>query len=138
MKVRKKMSILRESKGISQAEMAEQLDVDVNTYARIERGETNVLHPKLSKIAELLNVDILDLLADDRNVYLVSESNYNSISSNSCVIGSSAEIGFEIQKLQMAITHKDETISHKDEIIEFQKREIARLEEIIALMKATK
>ncbi len=128
------MSILRESKGISQADMAEQLDVDVNTYARIERGETNVLHPKLSKIAELLNVDILDLLADDKNVYLVSESNNNS---TSCVIGSSAEIAFEIQKSQMAIAHKDETINHKDEIIDFQKREIERLEEIIALMKAT-
>ena len=51
------MSILRELKGISQAEMAEQLDVDVNTYARIERGETNVLHPKLLKIAELLNAN---------------------------------------------------------------------------------
>ena len=57
MKVRRKMSILRELKGISQAEMAEQLDVDVNTYARIERGETNVLHPKLLKIAELLNAN---------------------------------------------------------------------------------
>ena len=105
--------------------MAEQLDVDVNTYARIERGETNVLHPKLSKIAEVLNIDILELLADDRNVYLVSESNYNS---TSCVIGSSAEIGFEIQKLKSEV-------KYQSEIMELQKREIVRLEEIIALMK---
>jgi transcriptional regulator with XRE-family HTH domain len=127
MKVRRKMSILRESKGISQAEMAEQLDVDVNTYARIERGETHVLHPKLSKIAELLNVDVLDLLADDKNVYLVSESNNNS---TSCVIGSSSEIAFEIQKLKSEV-------KFQQEIIELQKRDIARLEEIVALMKAT-
>ncbi len=119
------MSILRESKGISQAEMAEKLDVDVNTYARIERGETNVLHPKLSKIAEFLNVDVLDLLADDKNVYLVSESNNNS---TSCVIGSSAEIGFEIQKLKSEV-------KFQQEIMELQKRDIARLEEIVALMK---
>lgn len=119
------MSILRESKGISQAEMAEQLDVDVNTYARIERGETNVLHPKLSKIAELLNVDVLGLLADDRNVYLVSESNNNN---TSCVIGSSAEIAFEIQKLKSEV-------KLQQKIIELQKRDIAHLEEIVALMK---
>lgn len=119
------MSILRESKGISQAEIAEQLDVDVNTYARIERGETHVLHPKLSKIAELLNVDVLDLLADDKNVYLVSESNNNN---TSCVIGSSAEIAFEIQKLKSEV-------KFQQEIIELQKRDIARLEEIVALMK---
>jgi transcriptional regulator with XRE-family HTH domain len=127
MKVRRKMSILREElKGVSQAEMAEQLDVDVNTYARIERGETNVLHPKLSKIAELLNVDVLDLLADDKNVYLVSESNTNCSHFN--VIGSSSEIGFEIQKLKSEV-------KYQSEIMELQKREISRLEEIIALMK---
>ena len=125
MKVRGKMSILRESKGISQAEMAEQLDVDVNTYARIERGETHVLHPKLSKIADLLSVDILDLLADDKNVYLVSESNNNN---TSCVIGSSAEIAFEIQKLKSEV-------KLQQKIIELQKRDIAHLEEIVALMK---
>lgn len=125
MKVRGKMSILRESKGISQAEMAEQLDVDVNTYARIERGETHVLHPKLSKIADLLSVDILDLLADDKNVYLVSESNNNH---TSCVIGSSAEIAFEIQKLKSEV-------KLQQKIIELQKRDIAHLEEIVALMK---
>ncbi len=119
------MSILRESKGISQAEMAEQLDVDVNTYARIERGETHVLHPKLSKIADLLSVDILDLLADDKNVYLVSESNNNH---TSCVIGSSAEIAFEIQKLKSEV-------KLQQKIIELQKRDIAHLEEIVALMK---
>ena len=125
MKIRRKMSILRESKGISQAEIAEQLDVDVNTYARIERGETNVLHPKLSKIAELLNVDVLDLLADDKNVYLVSENNNNN---TSCVIGSSAEIAFEIQKLKSEV-------KLQQKIIELQKRDIAHLEEIVALMK---
>ncbi len=125
MKVRRKMSILRESQGISQAEMAEQLDVDVNTYARIERGETHVLHPKLSKIADLLSVDILDLLADDKNVYLVSESNNNN---TSCVIGSSAEIAFEIQKLKSEV-------KLQQKIIELQKRDIAHLEEIVALMK---
>jgi transcriptional regulator with XRE-family HTH domain len=126
MKVRRKMSILRESKGISQAEMAEQLDVDVNTYARIERGETNVFHPKLSKIAELLSVDVLELLADDKNVYLVSESNTNCSYFN--VIGSSTEIAFEMQKLKSEV-------KFQQEIIELQKRDIARLEEIITLMK---
>ncbi len=131
MEIKRKMNVLRDLKGLSQAEMAEKLDVDVNTYARIERGETHVLHPKLLKIAELLNVDVLDLLADDKNVYLISDN-----SNHGCnVIGSSAEIAFEIQKLQMAITHKDEKLNHKNEIIDFQKREIARLEEIIALMK---
>lgn len=126
MKVRRKMSILRESKGISQSEMAEKLSVDVNTYARIERGETNILHPKLSKIAELLNVDVLDLLANDRNVYLVSEN--SSHSNNYNVIGSSTEIAFEIQKLQMQL-------SHKDELIEQLRNKNKFLKDMLELMK---
>jgi len=131
MEIRRKMSVLRDLKGLSQAEMAEKLDVDINTYARIERGQTHVLHPKLSKIAELLNVDVLDLLADDKNVYLISDN-----SNHGCnVIGSSTEIAFEIQKLQMAIAHKDETINHKDEIIEQLRNENNLLKEMVALIK---
>ncbi|MDD2865093.1 MAG: hypothetical protein PHC99_10305 [Methylococcales bacterium] len=63
-------------------------------------------------------------MSEGRHVYLTNDN-----SSQACnVIGSTTEIAFEIQKLQMQLSHKDETI-------EFQKREIARLEEIIELMK---
>jgi hypothetical protein len=61
-------------------------------------------------------------MSEGKHVYLITDN-----SNHGCnVIGSTTE--FEIQKLQMQLSHKDETI-------EFQKREIARLEEIIELMK---
>ena len=100
--------------------------MSMNGYSKIERGETNSHIPKLEQIAKVFGVDLFELISfGEKNVYLITDN-----SNHGCnVIGSSAEIGFEIQKLQM-------TVSHKDEIIDFQKREIARLKEIIALMKA--
>ncbi len=66
---------------------------------------------------------MLDLLTlDDRNVYLGNGDNWLNVTVQD------QKSAFEIQKLQIQL-------SHKDEIIDFQKREIARLEEMIALMK---
>ena len=79
---------------------------------------------KLQQIAQELDVDLLELISEGRHVYLI-----NGDSNQACnVIGSSAEIAFEIQKL-----HSD--LEHKNDIIELQKRDILRLEEIIILMK---
>ena len=115
---------MRESKNLSQEEMAEKLNMSVNGYSKIERGETNSHIPKLEQIAKVFDVHLFELMANDRNVYLISDNGNNWCN----VIGSSAEIAFEIQKLQM-------TASHKDEIIDFQKREIKHLEVIIELLK---
>ncbi len=124
MKIHEKIRSMRESKNLSQEEMAEKLNMSVNGYSKIERGETNSHIPKLEQIAKVFDVHLFELMANDRNVYLISDNGNNWCN----VIGSSAEIAFEIQKLQM-------TVSHKDEVIDFQKREIGRLEEIIELMK---
>jgi len=130
MKVSEKIRSIRKSKDWTQEDMAEKLNMSVNAYAKIERGETNTLNPKLEKIAQALGVELLELLSLDKNIYLANDNwNHN-------IIGSSSEIAVEMQKLQIQLAHKDETLAHKDEIIDFQKREIARLEEIIALMKA--
>ena len=132
MKVTEKIRTMRKAKNWTQEEMAEKLNMCVNAYAKIERGETNALNPKLEKIAQLFGVDLLELISVDKNVYFANDNWSNNI------IGASNETVFEIQKLQMTIQHKDEIINHKDEMLEFQKREIARLEEIINLMKIEK
>ena len=126
MKVYEKIKLMREAKDWSQEEMATKLNMSVNGYSKIERGETNTTISKLEQISNALGVDLLELISfGDKNVYLISDN-----SNNGCnVIGSPAEIGFEIQKLQMSL-------QHKDDVIACQKREIARLEEMIALLKS--
>jgi len=125
MKIHEKIRSMRESNEWSQEEMADKLNMSVNGYSKIERGETKSYIPKLEQIAKVFDVHLFELMADDRNVYLISDNGNNWCN----VIGSSTEIAFEIQKLQMQLSHKDETI-------EFQKRDIARLEEIITLFKS--
>lgn len=121
-KISEKIRSIRRSKDWTQEEMAEKLNMRVDAYAKIEHGETNTSNSKLEKIAQVLGVELLDLFSLEKNIYFANDNWSNNI------IGSSTEIAFEIQKMQIQL-------SHKDEIIEFQKREIARLEEMIALMK---
>lgn len=124
MKVHEKIRLMRESGNLTQEEMATKLNMSVNGYSKIERGETKAHIAKLEQIASVLELDLLELISDEKNVYLINDN-----SNNACnVIGSSAEIASEIQRLQM-------TISHKDEIINHQKRQIMQLEEIITLIK---
>ena len=127
-KITEKIRFMRKSKNWTQEEMAEKLNMCVNAYAKIERGETNALNPKLEKIAQAFGIETLDLLtSQDKNVYLG-----NGDDNHSCnVIGASNEIAFEIQKLQMQLSHKDETI-------EQLRNENNLLKEMIELMKASK
>lgn len=125
MKVQEKIRSMRESKNWSQEEMATKLNMSVNGYSKIERGETNPHFSKLKQIAQELEIDILELMSEGRNVYLISDNGNNHCCN---VIGSSSEIAFEIQKLQM-------TVSHKDETIEQLRTEIELLKEVIELMK---
>ncbi len=125
MKIHEKIRSMRESSNWSQEEMAEKLNMSVNGYSKIERGETKSYIPKLEQIAKVFDVHLFELMTNDRNVYLISD-NGNNHGFN--VIGSSAEIAFEIQKLQM-------TISHKDETIEQLRNENKLLKDVIELMK---
>lgn len=54
-----KLSEAREKANLTQAEVAKRTGMDVNYYARIERGEINTSYKKLHKIAEVLKVNIL-------------------------------------------------------------------------------
>ncbi len=121
-KVTEKIRSMRKSRNWTQEEMAEKLNMCVNSYAKIERGETNALNPKLGKIAQLLGVELLELISVDKTVYFANDNWSNNI------IGSSPEIAFEIQKLQMQLSHKDETI-------EQLRNENKLLKEMIGLMK---
>jgi transcriptional regulator with XRE-family HTH domain len=124
MEVHEKIRYLRESKNWSQEEMAEKLNMSPSGYSKIERGETKAAIPKLIKIAEMLEVDLIELIPlDGKNVYL-----NNNYSNNGCHFNGSAELAFEIQKLQLHLELKGKELA-------LQQREIENLKEIIALLK---
>ncbi|MDP3840911.1 MAG: helix-turn-helix transcriptional regulator, partial [Methylococcales bacterium] len=132
MKVHEKIRFIRESKNWSQEEMAEKLKMSVNGYSKIERGETKSFNPKLEQIAEILDVDLMELMpVAGRHICLISGDNTNNGDGHNINFGSSMELAFEIQKLQLINTHKDETIGHL-------KQDIARLTEMLELHKQAK
>ncbi|MDD2723255.1 MAG: helix-turn-helix transcriptional regulator [Methylovulum sp.] len=128
MKIQEKLRFMREARNWSQEEMAMKLNMSTNGYAKIERGETKASIPKLEQISEILDMDLMELLSfgEKQVVCLIGDSN-NGFN----VMGSSKELAAEIQNLQLVI-------SHKEEVIGYQKREIAYLQEMLAMLKAEK
>jgi transcriptional regulator with XRE-family HTH domain len=117
MKVHEKIRFMRQSKNWSQDEMAEKLAMSVNGYAKIEQGKTDTHFSKLEQIAEIFNMDVVELLTlGEKNViFLIGD---NNIGDNSVgvlqIISSSKELTFEIQKLQLLLEHKNELLGQKD------------------------
>lgn len=124
MEVYEKIRFLRESKNWSQDEMAEKLNMSLSGYSKIERGDTKISIPKLKKIAEVLGIELIELmfLGEKHIAFLVGDSN------SGCNIIGSTELAFELQKQQLIIELKDKELAMKD-------RENDNLREIIALLK---
>ncbi len=70
---------MRQSKGWSQEDMADKLNLSVNGYANIERGETDVQISRLEKIADTLGIELLELFNfAERNVFYWAGDNNNN------------------------------------------------------------
>lgn len=57
----------RKSLGMTQEEVAFELDISITAYAKIERGETNVGFLRLAQIAELFKTPITKLVSSKEN-----------------------------------------------------------------------
>lgn len=61
-KMMNKIQYFRELRNLTQEQMADKLNIAVSTYGKIERGETNLVHKQLRKIADILEVELHQLL----------------------------------------------------------------------------
>ncbi|MBK0397195.1 helix-turn-helix domain-containing protein [Kingella bonacorsii] len=119
MEVHDKIRVMREINQWSQEEMAEKLAMSANGYAKIERGQTNISIDKLKQIAQIFNIDMVDLITNQDKTFFFSigDNNVNSHNLNS------------MDKFQLLLDAKDELLKQKD-------KEIEALKEIIALLKS--
>lgn len=125
MKVHEKIRSLREAKNWSQEDMAAKLNMSVNGYSKIERGETKTYIPKLEQIAEIFEVDLIELIPiDGKNIYL-----FNNNGDGCHIFNSESQLIFENEKLHLEL-------KYKTEIIEQQKQQIADLKDYIELLKS--
>lgn len=59
---------LRRKKGYSQEYMANCMDISLNSYRKIERGDTSLISPRLTVIANILEVSCDELILDAEQI----------------------------------------------------------------------
>lgn len=131
MNVNEKIRTIREIRNWSQEDMAEKMNMSKNGYAKIERGETKLNLHKLEQIANIFNIDALELIKnDDKNVLFFMNDH------NTDYYGSNENLTSEIAQLKLTISHKDELLKQRDLVIELKNSEISALKDIISLLKS--
>lgn len=65
MEIHERIRVLREAKGLSQSDMANSLDIATQNYWKIEKGKTELTVSRLSQIAEILEVSVIELLTGE-------------------------------------------------------------------------
>ncbi|WP_251371110.1 helix-turn-helix domain-containing protein [Neisseria gonorrhoeae] len=98
MEVHDKIRTLREVNQWTQEEMAEKLEMSVNGYSKIERGKSGINLDKLRQIAQIFNIDVVELLAEQNRSFFFSIGDNTNNHHN--IIGSDEMLVFENEKLR--------------------------------------
>ncbi|NJL75162.1 MAG: helix-turn-helix transcriptional regulator [Saprospiraceae bacterium] len=70
---------IRQLRNFKQEDLAQQLDISVVAYGKIERGESDVSISRLSQIASILEVDLLTIVGfNEKKVLTVYQQNMDS------------------------------------------------------------
>lgn len=118
MTIHENLQKLRKRNSLNQEQMAEKIGMSKNGYGKLERGESRITIEHLEQIANNFNIDIVELLKEDRDFsFWIGDNNQN------CANRHFGDLK-EIEKLQLIIQHKDEIIAQKD-------KEIALLRQLL-------
>lgn len=103
MQVNDKLRILRVCRNWSQEQLAERLGWAPNTYAKIERGEADIKLEKLQQIADVLGVELTELLrANDGSVFNFAE-NCTQGNLTHTILLSETQCAHELEKAHLII-----------------------------------
>ena len=122
MSVHEKIRLVRNARGLTQEDVAEKAEMSLNAYGDIERGDSDPKLSKLQKIAEILDVNLCELL--DLNDKSVLSINFNKQGKHNVYINADSEL--EKQKL---------ICEFKDKEIEMYKQKVMDLTKVIELLE---
>lgn len=133
MDVHDKIRTMRQINQWTQEDMADKLNISVNGYAKLENGKTKLNLEKLQKIAQIFNIDLIELISSKERTFigLIGDNNHNI----SNYLGTNEELALENEKLKLVILHKEELLQSKSELITKLTDENNALKEIIELLK---
>jgi hypothetical protein len=133
MSVNEKIRKVRESKAWSQEQMAEKLNMSLNGYVKIERGETKLYLDKLEQIAQVFDIDVVELMqSDGQNIRFQIESPLGSVYQG----GGETQMLIEIERLKLELSHAREKEGLLNKLLEQKDDEIKMLKDVISNIKA--
>lgn len=129
--VNEKIRKVRESKAWSQEQMAEKLNMSLNGYAKIERGETKLYLDKLEQIAQVFDIDVVELMqSDGKNICFQIESPLGSVYQG----GGETQMLIEIERLKLELSHSREKESLLTKMLEQKDSEIQALKDLLKMV----
>ncbi|WP_314878357.1 helix-turn-helix transcriptional regulator [Haemophilus parahaemolyticus] len=132
MSVNEKIRKIREAKDWSQEQMAEKLNMSLNGYAKIERGESKIYLDKLEQIAQVFDIDVIELMqSDGKNICFQIESPLGSVYQG----GGETQMLIEIERLKLELSHAKEKEDLLKRLLEQKDNEIQILENVVGLLK---
>ena len=131
MSVNEKIRKFREAKDWSQEQMAEKLNMSLNGYAKIERGESKIYLDKLEQIAQVFDIDVIELMqSDGRNICFQIESPLGSVYQG----GGETQLLIEIERLKLALSHANDKEGLLNKLLEQKDSEIKALKEFVRML----
>ena len=129
--VNEKIRKVRESKAWSQEQMAEKLNMSLNGYAKIERGETKLYLDKLEQIAQVFDIDVVELMQyDGKNICFQIESPLGSVYQG----GGETQLLIEIERLKLELSHAREKESLLTKMLDQKDSEIQALKDLLKMV----
>ncbi len=128
----KKIKTARLLKGWTQEDTAQKLGIAVNSYAKIERGETDVNLSRLAQIAEAMEVDLAKLLelSSGNVLQLLNSANHNGTTNNNVYL-TETQCAHELEKANLLLQERDKEIEN-------MKKQIAQLEKLVTILEKDK
>jgi len=128
-----RIKFMRTFYGWSQEQMAEKLQLATSSYAKIERGQSDVTFSKLQQIAKVFQIELADLFKlNEKNVFnIIGDTDSHAISSISSIniyTCDAAKFQHENEKLKFIVEQKDKEI-------ELLKQQLSEFREIISILK---
>jgi transcriptional regulator with XRE-family HTH domain len=128
MQTHEKLKLMRQHKKLTQEKLAEKLDWAVNSYRKIEQGKASIKLEKLQQIANVMGINVEELMnSDDKTVFNFAE-NCNQGNLSGYIVLTETQCVHELEKAHLVIEKQAKEI-------ELLNQQISQLQEINALLK---
>lgn len=144
MAMNEKLKELRQTRGLSQEKMAEELEMSRNSYARLERGETKLDYETLQQIAMLFKIDIAQLVeADTKGLVLqqtvsFQEENTDNRNAYQINIRTDETILLELEATKAKLEFSEKLLAEKDNRIQELNAQIETLNTLVNVLRQEK